>query len=87
MEFHAVIAEMSGNSMIAAVAKGMLEWLSRFKRDLVALKGAERLTIEEHERIYKAIAGGDPEGASVAMAEHIGRANELYSKLTADGAR
>ncbi|MBZ9802665.1 transcriptional regulator NanR [Mesorhizobium sp. BH1-1-4] len=85
MEFHAVIAEMSGNSMIAAVAKGMLEWLSRFKRDLVAVKGAERLTVEEHERIYKAIASGDAEGASAAMADHIGRANELYSKLAGGG--
>ncbi|MGK9201730.1 transcriptional regulator NanR [Sinorhizobium meliloti] len=81
MQFHVIIAEMSGNSMIAAVSKGMLDWLSRFKRDLVAMKGAERLTIEEHERIYKAIAGGDAEAAAAAMAEHIDRANELYSKL------
>ena len=81
MQFHAIIAEMSGNSMIAAVAKGMLNWLSRFKRDLVSLQGAEKLTIEEHERIYKAIASGDAEGAARTMAEHIDRANELYSKL------
>ena len=43
-----IIAEMSGNSMIAAVSKGMLDCPSRFKRDLVALKRAERLTIEEN---------------------------------------
>lgn len=83
MQFHAIIAEMSGNSMISAVSKGMLEWLSRFKRDFVSLKGAERITIEEHEKIYKAISTGDAEGASRLMAEHIGRASELYTKLTA----
>jgi len=83
MQFHTIIAEMSGNSMIAAVSKGMLDWLSRFKRDLVSVKGAERVTIEEHEKIYKAIAGGDAEGASRLMAEHIGRASELYTKLAA----
>jgi DNA-binding FadR family transcriptional regulator len=81
MQFHSIIAEMSGNSMIAAVAHGMLNWLSRFKRDLVALKGAEKLTIEEHERIYRAITSGDADAAATAMAEHIDRANELYSKL------
>lgn len=81
MQFHGIIAEMSGNSMIAAVAKGMLSWLTRFKRDLVTAQGAEKLTIEEHERIYKAIANGDAESAAKAMADHLDRANELYSKL------
>ena len=74
---------MSGNSMIAAVSKGMLEWLSRFKRDFVSVKGAERVTIEEHEKIFKAISSGDAEAASRLMAEHLGRANDLYTKLAA----
>lgn len=86
MLFHNIIAEMSGNSMIAAVSKGMLDWLSRFKRDLVSVKGAERVTIEEHERIYKAISTGDADGAATLMAEHIGRASDLYMKLASTGA-
>lgn len=85
MAFHGIIAEMSGNSMIAAVTKGMLDWLSRFKRDLVAATGAERLTIQEHERIYKAIASGDADAASIAMTEHIARANTLYTHLLQTG--
>ncbi|BDA85727.1 GntR family transcriptional regulator [Aureimonas sp. SA4125] len=84
MAFHGVIAEMSGNSLIAAVTKGILEWLSRFKRDLVSVPGAERVTILEHERIYKAIANGDAEAASAAMTEHITRANGLYVQLQRD---
>lgn len=82
LAFHGIIAEMSGNSMIAAVTNGMLQWLSRFKRDLVSVRGAERLTIEEHERIYKAIANGDAAAASIAMSEHIVRANALYWQLS-----
>jgi GntR family transcriptional regulator, sialic acid-inducible nan operon repressor len=81
MAFHGLIADMSGNSMVAAVTKGMLHWLSRFKRELVSVRGAERLTIEEHERIYKAIANGDAAAASTAMEEHITRANQLYWQL------
>jgi DNA-binding FadR family transcriptional regulator len=81
MAFHGLIADMSGNSMVAAVTKGMLDWLSRFKRDLVSVRGAERLTIEEHEKIHKAIAAGDAATASAMMADHITRANDLYKVL------
>lgn len=81
MAFHVIVADMCGNGLIAAVVRGMLDWLARFKRDLVSVKGADRLTIEEHERIYKAIAGGDANAAAAAMAEHLSRANALYQKL------
>lgn len=82
MAFHGQIADMSGNSLIAAVTRGMLDWLSRFKRDLVSVRGAERLTIEEHEKIYKAIVAGDAAGAGALMADHITRANGLYKVLS-----
>lgn len=84
MAFHRQIAVMSGNLLIAAVSQGMLDWLSRFKRELVSAKGAERLTLEEHERIYKAVAAGDANAAAKAMADHLSRANTLYAIL-ADG--
>ena len=84
LQFHSIIAEISGNSMIAAVTQGMLNWLSRFRRDLVAFKGAENVTIEEHERIYKAIASRDEELAAAMMTDHITRANEDYLKFKGD---
>jgi DNA-binding FadR family transcriptional regulator len=83
MAFHRQIAAMSGNLLIAAVSQGMLDWLSRFKRELVSARGAERLTLEEHDRIYKAIAAGDADGAAKAMSDHLTRANALYSVLAA----
>jgi DNA-binding FadR family transcriptional regulator len=83
MAFHRQIAAMSGNLLIAAVSQGMLDWLSRFKRELVSARGAERLTLEEHERIYKAIAAGDADAAAKAMSDHLTRANALYSVLAA----
>jgi len=89
MAFHRQIAAMSGNSLIGAVSHGLTEWMTRFKHDLVSARGAERLTLEEHDRIFHAIAGGDADGAATAMAEHLSRANALYSVLaaTADGIR
>jgi DNA-binding FadR family transcriptional regulator len=81
MAFHALIAEISGNSIIAATTRGMLDWLSRFKRDLVSVPGADRLTIAEHDRIRRAIAAGDADEAVAAMTAHLTRANALYAQL------
>lgn len=81
MAFHRCIAAMSGNRFIEAVSQNLLDWLIRFRRDLVSARGAERLTLDEHERIYRAIAGGDGDAAAKAMTEHLTRANALYSAL------
>lgn len=85
MAFHVRIAEMSGNQLIASALRGMLEWLSRFKRDMVAVRGVEPVTISEHEKILEAMRAGDPDAAAHAMWEHLARANRLYL-LAADAA-
>ena len=86
MAFHRYIAAMSGNTLIRALSQGMLEWMTRFRRDLVTARGAERLTLEEHTRITDAIAAGDAEAAGAAMSDHLTRANQLYSVLMAEPA-
>jgi DNA-binding FadR family transcriptional regulator len=86
MAFHRQIAAMSGNTLIRALSQGMLDWMTRFRRDLVTARGAERLTLEEHARITEAIAAGDPVAAGAAMSDHLTRANQLYSVLMAQPA-
>ncbi len=81
MAFHGLIAEISGNTIIAATTRGLLGWLTRFKADLVSVRGAERLTIAEHERIRRAIAAGDADAAAEAMTAHLTRADALYAQL------
>ena len=82
MAFHGTIASISGNALIAAGVRGILGWLSRFKADMVSVRGAEELTIREHARILRAVERGDPDGAARAMSDHILRANALYSQLS-----
>lgn len=82
MRFHELIAGISGNSMIAAAVAGMLTWLTKFKKDLVVVKGAEKLTIEEHEAILGAIREGNPDKTGEAMKRHLARASDLYSAFT-----
>ncbi len=86
MAFHGAIAAMSGNALIAAFMSGMLTWLTRFRRDMVSVRGADRLTISEHQRIVQAIAAGKPDDAARAMTEHLTRANAQYAVLIRRGA-
>lgn len=83
MAFHRQIAALSGNMLVRALSHGMLDWLARFRRELVTARGAEQLTLAEHERIAAAIAAGDAAGAAQAMTDHLTRANQLYSTLMA----
>jgi DNA-binding FadR family transcriptional regulator len=82
LEFHRTIASMTSNPIFVAVSQSMFEWMERFHVDQVRAPGAERLTIAEHTRIFKAIAARDPEAAALAMTRHLTRANKLYSVLT-----
>jgi DNA-binding FadR family transcriptional regulator len=85
--FHRQIAVMSGNPVFPAVVEGMLAWLGTYYHSLVRAHGAETLTLQEHQRIYDAIAAGHPDEAAQAMSDHLNRANTLYRRLSQDGAK
>jgi DNA-binding FadR family transcriptional regulator len=77
-EFHAAVAGISGNVVLSAVVRAVFDWMARFHQGAVHSSGLERLTLEEHEAIFAAIAARDPERAAQAMKEHLTRANALY---------
>jgi DNA-binding FadR family transcriptional regulator len=81
MAFHSAIATVSGNPIIVAVSESMLQWLFRFRSDMLRVKGAERITLVEHRRILDAIRAHDEDAATKAMTEHLSRSNARYSAL------
>jgi DNA-binding FadR family transcriptional regulator len=83
MAFHRQIAAMTGNPIFPAIVEAMFGWLGAFYRSLVRIEGAENVTLLEHERIYEAIASGDPDAAGEAMRVHLTRANDLYRRVEA----
>ena len=83
MAFHQAIADISGNRLIAATVRGILSWMTRFKKDLVSVRGADKITIAEHAKILKGVAAGDAEAAAAAMSEHLSRASVLYTPFLA----
>ena len=81
MAFHREIAAISGNAIYVALSQAMFEWLAQFHTGLVRLRGAESLTIAEHQAILDRIAAHDPAGAAEAMTAHLTRANRLYRQF------
>lgn len=76
--FHARIAAISGNPIIAAVSQAMLKWLFQYHDVLLHWSGNEALTLDEHQEIVKLIADRDGAGAAVAMRAHLDRSNPRY---------
>lgn len=78
MEFHTVIAGISGNGVLEAVSRAMLHWLSMFHASLLLWKGHETVTLEEHRIILDAIIAHDQDGAAAAMRTHLMRSRGLF---------
>ncbi|WP_421726030.1 transcriptional regulator NanR [Bauldia sp.] len=83
-QFHREIAAISGNPIFSSLSEALFGWLVEFHMDLVRVPGLEKLTIEEHRGIIAAIESRDPERAGKAMADHLGRANALYSRAASN---
>lgn len=78
MLFHREIAIISGNPIFPAIVEALFNWAGEYYQNIVRAPGSEQLTLEEHRRIYEAIAAGDGEAAALAMRNHLLRANVLY---------
>ena len=76
--FHARIAEISGNPIMAAVSRAMLAWLFEYHGSLLHWSGKEDVTLSEHARIVDLIEAGDADGAVAAMAAHLDRSNAVF---------
>jgi GntR family transcriptional regulator, transcriptional repressor for pyruvate dehydrogenase complex len=72
LEFHRIIVESAGNPVLSAILDGLS---SRTFRARVwrgyREEGVFERTFAEHDRIYRALAERDPEGARTASAIHI----------------
>lgn len=80
-EFHITLAEITGNPILAAAARGLLRWLSDWAKSLLNAPGLEHLTLEEHRKVYKALEAGEPDLAAQHVSDHILRINNRYQQL------
>jgi DNA-binding FadR family transcriptional regulator len=81
--FHQTIARITGNAILVEATAVILQWLARFRTDMVHVKGANLLSHDEHVTIARAIEARDPAAAAEAMRRHQLRSNSLYGQLLA----
>ncbi len=81
IEFHKTIASITGNRVFEEMSALILEWLARFRTDVVHLEGANLVSYDEHASIAAAIGRGDPELAADAMTRHHLRTHAIYQAL------
>lgn len=70
LEFHAVLADASGNPLFGIVLAPIQELLIESRRRTLGRFGAA-LAFGHHRRVLAAVADGDPEAAAEAMRFHI----------------
>ncbi|RZJ08557.1 MAG: FCD domain-containing protein [Haliea sp.] len=81
MALHSTIAAMSGNALFIAMSREMLDWLARFRTDVVHMEGSDMLSHREHARIVERILARDADGAAQAMVDHLSRSHLAYDRL------
>lgn len=76
--FHSMLATALDNPVIAALYDALAEWL-KYQRH-VALKqpGLDKISHDEHTRVFEAIAAGDRDAAEKAMHDHLVRGEQAY---------
>ncbi len=79
--FHRTIASITGNRIFEEASALILEWLARFRVDMVHVEGANLISHDEHAAIAEAIFSHDQDRAAEAMMRHQMRTHAIYQAL------
>jgi len=71
MRFHRAVAAAANNPMLGAIIEAVSELFFEQRRSTIERARNLRESAEMHRRIYQAIRARDPDGARVAMDEHV----------------
>lgn len=81
--FHAAIAAVTGNPIIARLGEAMQGWLTEQRLIAGRQAGAKEQSVAQHQSILQAIAARDPDRAERAMREHLADVNANYWRARA----
>lgn len=79
--FHKTIASITGNRIFEEASALILEWLARFRTDVVHVEGANLVSYDEHSAIAEGICSRNPNEAADAMTRHQLRTHAIYQAL------
>lgn len=85
LDFHETLASLAANDMlhlqIQALKPTIREIMDQFNHRESRTRAEWQKTLRRHERIYEAVAAGDPDAASAAMATHFDAARDAMTEL------
>lgn len=82
--FHETIYAASRNPGLSKVVSNLKTRIIRYQYKIAYIPGRTSMSIEEHEKIYRALASHDPDLATNAMTQHVlsvRKTVEDYNKL------
>jgi GntR family transcriptional regulator, transcriptional repressor for pyruvate dehydrogenase complex len=77
--FHARIAQVAGNRLVAAFVTWVAEVLQPSIRKIIEPAVVEEVMQQQHEDVVRAIERGDPDAAERAMREHLVYVQDLVA--------
>lgn len=78
VEFHFVLAKISGNPIFMAIHEAVVEWLTKQRSLSLRIPNANKLAYRSHQDIFEAIAAKDPDQAEAVMRDHLGTVARQY---------
>jgi GntR family transcriptional regulator, sialic acid-inducible nan operon repressor len=78
--FHLALAEIPNNPIFTALHDALGRWLMDQRLTGLRVRGSQRSVMRDHERIFEAVRRHDPDGAEVAMAEHLANVARYFWK-------
>ena len=83
LEFHMALARLSQNSLFGTISEPLADALYEARRLASRLPGVTREATDLHQGILDEIKARDPEGAAMAMSEHLDQSR----RVTLEGIR
>jgi DNA-binding FadR family transcriptional regulator len=82
--FHLRVAELTGNTVLSGLVDGLWAHMLAPMFDVLGrhagLRGEDRMTIDDHERIVEALGRRDPAAARAAMRAHLAHVEEILMR-------
>ena len=75
-EFHAILYRISGSAIYQSVLSDMHRRIKRYRAISIESRNRGRCTVEEHDKIYRAMLARDDKLASTYAVEHIKNARD-----------
>lgn len=79
LSFHELVCEIAGNSRVRKGIAGIKAEIQLAIRSTAAVPGNPSLALEDHGRIFQAIASGDADGSEAAARGHVSRLRRSLS--------